>query len=70
MAGTAPAPVPVARDERELFEVPVTEDVQSLTESVSSDTREAVLRREIKDFSRTNPEIVAQLIRTWMRKDD
>lgn len=34
-----------------------------------SETREQVLKKEIGDFSSNNPEIVAQLIRTWLKGD-
>jgi flagellar basal-body M-ring protein/flagellar hook-basal body protein (fliF) len=33
-------------------------------------TKEAALRQKIQDFSAQNPEIAAQLIRTWLRGDD
>ncbi len=45
-------------------------DLPSLTEQDTSNSREIVLKREIRDFSKTNPEIVAQLIRTWIRGED
>lgn len=45
-------------------------DLPSLTDQDTSNSREVVLKREIRDFSKTNPEIVAQLIRTWMRGDE
>ncbi|MDR0821313.1 MAG: flagellar M-ring protein FliF [Oscillospiraceae bacterium] len=32
------------------------------------ETKENVLKTEIKDFAKANPDIVAQLIRTWMRE--
>lgn len=44
-------------------------EIQSLTET-SDESREAMLKKEIRDFSKTNPEIVAQLIRTWMKNDE
>lgn len=34
------------------------------------ETREEALKREIQDFSKNNPEIVAQLIRNWMRGEE
>ena len=34
------------------------------------ETRDEALKREIQDFSKQNPEIVAQLIRTLIRSDD
>ncbi|MDR0223362.1 MAG: hypothetical protein LBI38_07530 [Oscillospiraceae bacterium] len=51
-----PAPEP------EGFELP------SLLEE--SETKDVVLKREIREFSRSNPEIVAQLIRTWLRDEE
>ncbi|MDR0198030.1 MAG: flagellar M-ring protein FliF [Oscillospiraceae bacterium] len=48
--------------EPEGFELP------SLLEE--SETKDVVLKREIREFSRSNPEIVAQLIRTWLRSDE
>lgn len=44
-------------------------EIQSLTET-SDESREAMLKKEIRDFSKTNPEIVAQLIRTWLKNDE
>ena len=32
--------------------------------------KEEVLRGKLKDFAAQNPEIAAQLIRTWLRGDD
>ena len=43
-------------------------DLPSLMEE--TETKDVVLKREIKDFSKSNPEIIAQLIRTWLREDD
>lgn len=45
-------------------------EIQSLTNSDGVESREELLKKEIREFSKTNPEIVAQLIRTWMRSDD
>ena len=45
-------------------------EIQSLTNNEGNETREELLKKEIKEFAKTNPEIVAQLIRTWMRSDD
>lgn len=44
-------------------------EIQSLS-GERTETREDVLKREIRDFAKTNPEIVAQLIRTWMRGEE
>lgn len=55
---------------RNAVEIPDAEfDLPSLNEEVP-ETRDAALKREIRDFSKTNPEIVAQLLRTWMRGDE
>lgn len=45
-------------------------EIQSLTSSEGNETREELLKKEIRDFSKQNPEIVAQLIRTWMRSEE
>jgi flagellar M-ring protein FliF len=34
------------------------------------ETRDALLKNEIREFAKTNPDIVAQLIRTWIREGD
>lgn len=51
----------------------VVEDGEFELTSLNADapeTREEALKREIQDFSKHNPEIVAQLIRNWMRGDE
>ncbi len=45
-------------------------ELQSLSGSENEASRDALLKKEIRDFSTTNPEIVAQLIRTWMKGDE
>ncbi len=45
-------------------------DLPSLNDQDANETREAVLKREIRDFSKNNPEIVAQLIRSWMKNEE
>ena len=45
-------------------------ELRSLTEGEDEGSRDALLKKEIRDFSTQNPEIVAQLIRTWMRGDE
>ena len=40
-------------------------DIHNLRE-----TKEQALKKEIQEFCHTNPEIVAQLIKTWLRGDD
>ena len=44
-------------------------DLPSLSDAVP-ETRDEALKREIREFSKDNPEIVAQLIRSWMRNDE
>jgi flagellar M-ring protein FliF len=39
-------------------------------EIVLTETREQGIKRQVKEFASTNPEIVAQLLRTWMKEDD
>lgn len=39
-------------------------------EIVLNETREQLLKKQIKEFSSANPEIVAQLLRSWMKEDD
>lgn len=44
-------------------------EITSLSEE-APETRDEVLKREIQDFSKNNPEIVAQLIRNWIRSEE
>lgn len=44
-------------------------ELTSLSEE-QPETRDEALKREIQDFSKNNPEIVAQLIRSWIRGED
>jgi flagellar M-ring protein FliF len=37
---------------------------------VLNETREQALKRQITEFSGGNPEIVAQLLRTWLKEDE
>lgn len=79
-AGTGTAPDPTAVSES--FDIQSTSETnrssrdvdvyefQSLSESDSELSREGMLKKEIRDFSKANPEIVAQLIRTWMKNDE
>jgi len=39
-------------------------------EIVLTETREQGIKRQVKEFAGANPEVVAQLIRTWMKEDD
>ena len=34
------------------------------------DTKEQVIKKQLKEFTNSNPEIAAQLIRTWIKGDD
>ncbi len=45
-------------------------ELQSLSGAEDENSRDALLKKEIRQFSKDNPEIVAQLIRTWMRGED
>lgn len=45
-----------------------SEDIPSAI--VLNETREQGLKRQIKDFTSANPEIVAQLLRTWIVEED
>ncbi|MBR5090465.1 MAG: flagellar M-ring protein FliF [Ruminiclostridium sp.] len=45
-------------------------ELQSLSGDDNQATRDALLKKEIREFSTSNPEIVAQLIRTWMKGDE
>ncbi len=79
-AGTGTAPDPTAVSES--FDIQSTSEThrsshdvdvyefQSLSENDSELSREGMLKKEIRDFSKANPEIVAQLIRTWMKNDE
>jgi flagellar M-ring protein FliF len=42
--------------------------LQSLLGTGEGETRDALLKNEIREFAKTNPDIVAQLIRTWIRE--
>ena len=44
------------------------DDIQSHRDSL--DSKDEALKKELKDFSSQNPEIAAQLIRTWLRGED
>ncbi|MCL1831801.1 MAG: hypothetical protein FWG45_02685 [Oscillospiraceae bacterium] len=49
-------------EEQEGFDLPSLLD--------ENETKDVVLKREIREFTRSNPEIIAQLIRTWLRDED
>lgn len=44
-------------------------EVPSLTDD-QIETKEVVIRREISDFAKYSPEIVAQLLKNWMKEED
>ncbi len=44
-------------------------DFPSLTDD-SVETKEVVIRREIGEFAKTSPDIVAQLLKSWMKDED
>ena len=44
-------------------------DIKSLSEN-SRNPRDDALKKEISDFSNMKPEVVAQLIRSWMQGED
>lgn len=44
--------------------------IPSLTDAEEMDTKEVQVRREIAEFARQSPEIVATLLRSWMREDE
>ena len=45
-------------------------NIASLTEEAGKDSRETILKREIADFAKTNPEIVASIIKNMLRDDN
>ena len=44
-------------------------EIQSLMDD-TIDTKEKVVKREIGDFAKHSPDIVAQLLKSWMREED
>ncbi|MGN1120479.1 MAG: flagellar basal-body MS-ring/collar protein FliF [Oscillospiraceae bacterium] len=44
-------------------------NIASLTEEAGKDSRETILKREIADFSKNSPEIVASIIRNMLREE-
>ena len=51
------------QEKREEFEI------ASLSENAGVETKEAAVRREIGDFAQNSPEIVAQLLKSWLREE-
>ena len=74
-SGNAPSAVNISYDEEEMRRRTESEadydfELQSLSGEEDQASRDALLKKEIRDFSTTNPEIVAQLIRTWMKGEE
>lgn len=44
-------------------------EVPSLSDD-TAETKEVVIRREISEFAKNSPDIVAQLLKNWMKEDD
>ena len=51
---------------------PEGEDYQleSLMNGEAKETKQAAVRREIADFAHSSPEIVAQLLKSWLREEE
>lgn len=45
-------------------------DIPSLNADTGVETKETIIRRELTDFARTSPEIVAQLLRSWVHEEE
>lgn len=45
-------------------------NIASLTQEAGKESRETILKREIAEFARTSPEIVASIIRNMLREDN
>lgn len=58
--GTAQAPEPIEE---------VDFNIASLTEEAGKDSRETILKREISEFAKTNPDIVASIIKNMLREE-
>ncbi|MCR4780783.1 MAG: flagellar M-ring protein FliF [Ruminiclostridium sp.] len=77
-AGHAPAVAgSIAYDEEDMGKRTVVSqdedfdyEIQKLSGADDETSRDALLKKEIRDFSTSNPEIVAQLIRTWMKGEE
>lgn len=59
----AAAPEPEQEPVKEPEKAPLPDEI------VLNETREQGLKRQVKDFASTNPEIVAQLLRAWMKEE-
>lgn len=62
----------VVEENKTVEPIPQPEEFQvaSLSEANTGTSKEAILKREIGEFSRTNPEIVASLVRNLLHNDD
>lgn len=49
---------------------PAPVEIPSLLANSDADTKETIIRKELSEFARLSPEIVAQLLRNWMREDE
>ena len=45
-------------------------DIKSLSESYRDTEKDAYIKKEISSFSNMSPEVVAQLIRSWMNSEN
>lgn len=57
-------------EEEELSQQPARDKRPLPSEIVLNETREQALKRQVKEFTSGNPEIVAQLIRSWMKEEN
>ena len=67
-AAAAGAQQPIVPQEPEEPEQ-VDFNIASLTEEAGKDSRETILKREITEFSKSSPEIVASIIKNMLRED-
>lgn len=51
-------------------EAPVEEGVLSLNDNAAIESKEEAVKREISEFAHHSPEIVAQLLKSWLREDE
>jgi flagellar M-ring protein FliF len=72
VAGKAPPKLAGEAEQEDEAEKPAVREQKPPApgEIVLNETRELGLKRQVKDFAAHNPEIVAQLIRSWMKEDN
>ena len=46
------------------------QDLKKLSDAYKDSEKDKFIRKEISSFSNTSPEVVAQLIRSWMNNED